>query len=251
MSKRLSDKRCLVTGGARNLGRALCLALASAGARVAFTYRSSEEDARETERLLSEIGPGQPRHFCGSVADAAHPPAVIKALVAEWGGLDVLINNASVFHTLPFALIDEGDWDAVMDVCAKGPYLFSRAALRPMMRQRSGHILNIGAFSEGRNTVQLPAHFAAAKAALHGFTRALAQEVGSRGIQVNYLAPGLLDRGLAQRLPESRVQEYVEHCANGRLATTEEMAAIATWLVSADNPLMSGANILADGGVLA
>lgn len=250
MSDRLRDARCLVTGGARNLGRALCVALARAGARVAFTFKDSASEADETARLVTECG-HPARSFRGSVTESAHPPAVVKALVAEWGGLDVLINNAGVFHTLPFPLIDERDWDAVMDVCAKGPYLFARAALRPMMRQRRGHILNIGAFSEGRNTVQLPAHFAAAKAALHGFTRALAHEVGGRGIQVNYLAPGLLTSGLSQRLPESRVAEYVEHCATGRLATTEEMAAIAVFLVSSDNSLMSGANLVADGGVLA
>ena len=251
MSALLADKRCLVTGGARNLGRSLCLALARAGARVAFTYCKSEDDARETERQLSLLCDVAPMSFCGSVADSQHAAAVVKALVADWGGLDVLINNAGVFHTLPFALIDEPDWDAVMDVCAKGPYLFARAALRPMMRQRRGHILNIGAFSEGRNAVQLPAHFAAAKAALFGFTRALAHEVGRRGIQVNYLAPGLLKRGLARRLPASRVDEFVAHCASGRLASTDEIAAIATWLVSGDNPLMTGANILADGGILA
>lgn len=247
----LAGKRCLVTGGARNLGRSICLALARRGARVAFTYRNSEEEAAETAQALAGIVGSEAPKFRGSVADPTHAPAVIKELVGQWGGLDVLVNNASVFHTLPFPLIDEGDWDAVMDACAKGPYLFARAALRPMMRQRSGHILNIGAFSEGRSAVQLPAHFAAAKAALHGFTRALAHEVGRRGIQVNYLAPGLLDKGLARRLPDSRVEEYIAHCATGRLATTEEIANIATWLVSSDNSLMSAANILADGGVLA
>lgn len=251
MSEPLAGTRCLVTGGARNLGRSICLALARRGARVAFTYRNSEDDASATALALAGIVGSEPPRFRGSVADPAHAPAVIKALIAAWGGLDVLINNAGAFHTLPFPLIDEGDWDAVMDACAKGPYLFARAALRPMMRQRSGHILNIGAFSEGRSAVQLPAHFAAAKAALHGFTRALAHEVGRRGIQVNYLAPGLLDKGLAKRLPDSRVEEYVAHCATGRVATTDEIADIVAWLVSGANSLMSAANILADGGVLA
>ena len=216
---------------------------------MAFTYERDRPAAEATLAELERAGDRAARSFQGSVADPAHAAQVVAALVEDWGGLDILVNNASVFHTLPFALIEEADWDAVMDVCAKGPYLFTRAALKPMLRQRRGHILNIGAFTEGRTASQLPAHFTAAKAALHGFTRALAQEVGGRGIQVNYLAPGLLDTGIGRRLPRSRVEEYIAHSAAGRVATADEMAAIATWLVSDDNSLMSGANILADGGL--
>lgn len=251
---RLAGKRCLVTGGARHLGRALCLAFAEAGARVAFTYHDSADAAAETERLLAELGATsgyQPLRFCGSVTDAQHASDVIDALMREWGGIDILCNNASVFQVLPFALINEADWDLVMDVGAKGPYLFSRAALRPMLRQSSGHILNIGAFSEGRTSTRMPAHFVAAKAALHGLTRSLAQEVGRRGIQVNYLAAGLLDDGIARRVPKGRVEEYVQHAAIGRVATTREIAEIATFLVSGENSLMAGACIVADGGVRA
>ncbi len=253
--RRLLGKRCLVTGGARNLGRALCLAFADAGAQVAFTYHKSADKAAETERLLAErashVSDYQPLCFQGSVTDAAHATRVIGVVCDHWGGVDVLCNSASEFQILPFALIEEGDWDRVMDVGAKGPYLFCRAALRPMLRQKSGHILNIGAFTEGRTATRLPAPYAAAKAALHGLTRALAQEVGRRGIQVNYLAPGLLDGGMGLRVPKSRVDEYVAHSAMGRVATMAELAEIATWMVSDDNSLMSGASILADGGVRA
>lgn len=241
--------RCLVTGGSRNLGRALCVAFARAGARVAFTFHERADEAAETGRLLVEVSGERPLVFQGSVADAGHASEVVAELVRAWGGVDVLVNNAALFQPMPFALIEEADWDRIMDVGAKGPYLFARAALRPMLRQRRGHILNIGAFSEGRSSARLPPHFAAAKAALHGFTRALALEVGERGIQVNYLAPGLLAAGMAQRIPEGRLREFAAHAAQPRLATAEDIAAIATFLVSPDNSFMSGANILSDGGV--
>ena len=117
--------------------------------------------------------------------------------MASWGGIDVLVNNAGINQVLPIALLEEADWDAVMDVNVKGAYLFSRAALKPMIRARRGHILNIGSFASER-MIEAPVHYAAAKSALRGFTEALAREVGRYNIQVNLLAPGLLDAGLSR-----------------------------------------------------
>jgi 3-oxoacyl-[acyl-carrier protein] reductase len=245
---RLSGACCLITGGSRNLGRALCLAFARAGARVAFTFHSRADDAAETCRLIEAESEHAPLCVQGSVTDAAHARDTVAALVRAWGRLDVLVNNAGAFQMLPIALIEEDDWDHVMNVTAKGAYLFARQALRPMLRQKRGHILNIGVFSEDR-AVPMPPHYAAAKAALRGFSQALAQEVGGQGIQVNYLAPGLLDVGTSQRLPASRMGQYVDHCALGHAGAAADIADMATWLVSAENTFMTGARIVADGGV--
>jgi 3-oxoacyl-[acyl-carrier protein] reductase len=245
-SRPLAGTRCLVTGGSRNLGRGIVLALAKAGAQVAFTFSKRVADADDTRRMLVDIGV-EPLVFQGSVADSRHVNTTIESVVQQWGGLDVLVNNAGMTQILPIALLDEDDWDQVMNVNAKGAYLYSRAALKPMLKARSGHILNIGSFAVDR-VVSGPAHYAASKAALKGFTESLAAEVGRYGIAVNYVAPGLLQAGLAKRLPQHRIADYVSQCALQRVGTFDEVAALVTWMVSSDNTLMTGAKISIDGG---
>ena len=247
MTRRLEGKRCLVTGGSRGLGRALCEAFASAGARVAFNYSTDDTDAEAAKQSLIALG-CEPLVYKGSVADSAHVKHAVGAIVAAWGGIDVLVNNAGVTQILPIALLEEADWDHVMDVNAKGAYLMSRAVLRTMIRARKGHILNIGSFASER-VIEAPVHYAAAKAALRGMTEALAREVGRYNIQVNLLAPGLLDCGLAQMLPKHRIAEYLSQSSLGRLGKASEVAALATFLVSDDNSFMAAAKLVADGGL--
>ena len=247
---RLAGKRCLITGGSRGLGLALGLAFARQGAKVAFTFRRNTADADEaTARLAAASADGAaPLVFRGSVADGAHAQAVVKELAAAWGGIDVLVNNAGINQILPLALLEEADWDEMMAVNVKGAYLFARAALRPMIRARAGRILNVGSFTSER-IVEASVHYAAAKSALRGLTEALAREVGRYGITVNLLAPGLLDAGLGRMLPQHRITEYREQVAVGRLGTAEEIAAMAVFLVSDDNAFMTGAKLVADGGL--
>lgn len=247
MSVTLNGKRCLITGGSRGLGRAFCLAFARAGARVAFTYSSDDADAEETRALLEEITPDV-LVFKGSVDDAAHVKSTLKTIVQTWEGIDALVNNAGVNQVLPIALLEEEDWDWVMSVNVKGSYLFARAALRYMIRQKSGHILNIGNFASER-IIEAPVHYAASKSALRGFTEALAREVGRYHIGVNLLSPGLLETGLAQMLPQHRLNEYLEQCPAGRLGRADEIAQMATFLISDDNSFMTGAKIAVDGGL--
>lgn len=237
-------RRCLVTGGSRGLGREICIALAATGARVAFTYSRDDADAAETREKLGT----EALAFKGSVADAAHARKTVEEVVARWGGIDVLVNNAGINQILPIALIEEADWDALMDVNVKGAFLFSRAALRHMIKARRGHILNVGAFSSER-VIEAPVHFAASKSALRGLTEALAREVGRYGIAVNLLAPGLLDTGMAVQIPQHRVDECTAQTALGRTGTAAEVARLALFLVSEDNTFMTGAKLSADGGL--
>lgn len=245
--QRLRGKRCLVTGGSRNLGRALCLAFAAAGAKVAFTYRESDADAEQTRQLLLQAG-ADVLVFKGAVSDVEHARSTINAIVAAWGGLDVLVNNAGVLQILPVALLESEDWDRVLDTCLKGAYVFSRAALRPMIRAKTGQILNIGSLA-GDRMIDAPIHYAAAKAGLLGMTRALAKEVGRYGIAVNYLSAGLLEQGVVQQAPQYRRDDYLRHCPLGRMAGLAETAAFVTWLVSDENSYMSGARLAFDGGL--
>jgi 3-oxoacyl-[acyl-carrier protein] reductase len=245
--RRLEGKRCVVTGGSRGLGRAMCEAFATAGAKVAFTYRTDTQDAEATRAALVALG-CEPLVFQGHVADSAHTKDAVGAIMKAWGGIDVLVNNAGITQILPIALLEESDFDAVIETNVKGPYLWSRAVLRSMIRAKAGHILNIGSFASER-VIEAPVHYAAAKSALRGMTEALAREVGRYNIKVNLLAPGLLDCGLARMLPKHRVQEYLGQASLGRLGTAAEVAALATFLVSDDNSFMAAAKIVADGGL--
>lgn len=237
----------MITGGSRGLGRAIGTTLARHGARVAFTWSRSQPDADAARAAIAAAG-CEPLVFQGSVADAAHADAVVRALVAQWQGIDVFIHCAGVSQVLPIALLDEADWDHVMDVHVKGAYLFARAVLRPMIRARAGNILTIGSFSSER-IVDAPVHYAAAKSALRGLTEALAREVGRYHIAVNLLAPGLMDTGLGLMLPQYRIDEYLSQCALNRLATVQEVADMAVFLVSGSNTFMAGAKVAIDGGL--
>jgi 3-oxoacyl-[acyl-carrier protein] reductase len=247
MKTSLEGKRCLVTGGSRNLGRAICLALGRAGSRVAFTYKERDDEAAETTRLLREMG-SEPLVAKGSVFDAQHVASTVKAVEVAFGGIDILINNAGLTQIMPIALIEEDEWDAVMDTNVKGAYLFSRAVLRSMIRSKKGHILNIGSFGADR-VVDAPVHYAASKAALVGFSLALAKEVGRYGVAVNCLVPGLLETGLSNRLPKHRIDSYVAQAALGRLGTVDEVAEFAAWIVSDENSFMTGGQVVIDGGL--
>jgi 3-oxoacyl-[acyl-carrier protein] reductase len=244
---KLEGQRCLVTGGSRGLGRAICVAMARQGARVAFTFSRKTRDAEDARAAIMAAG-AEPLVFQGSVADSAHVEATMAALDQSWGGIDVLVNNAGVNQVMPLALVDEADWDRVMDVNVKGAFLFSRAAVKRMIRARRGHVLMIGSFNSER-VLEAPVHYAAAKSALRGLTEALAREMGKYGIQVNLLAPGLLDTGVTRGLPKHRLAEYLAQCPAGRLGTVEEIADMVTFLVSPANTFMTGSKIVVDGGL--
>ncbi|MEO7327362.1 MAG: 3-oxoacyl-ACP reductase family protein [Minicystis sp.] len=243
----LEGKRCVVTGGSRGLGLAIARAFARHGARVAFTYASNDDDAREAAAQVRESGV-DPLVIKGSVADAAQVKAAVTQIVTAFGGVDVLVNNAGLMQVLPISLLEEADWDQTMSVNVKGAYLWSRAVLKSMIRNRGGSILSIGNFATGR-IVESPVHYAASKAALTGFTEALAREVGRYAIRVNLLAPGLLDTGMSLGLPQHRQREYLQQCALGRLGRADEIAEAAAFLVSDDNSFMTGAKLVLDGGL--
>lgn len=239
----LGGKRVLVTGGSRGLGRAMCRAFARRGAKVAFTWTKHEDDARALEAELPDA-----RSFRVDVLDVAATDAMVRTLEREWGGLDVLVNNAGITQALPLALLEEEDWDRVMDVNVKGTYLTSRSVVRGMIRRKSGTILNMGSLA-GERILEAPIHYCASKAAVAGLTRAMAKEVARHGVRVLCLAPGLLEEGVGKNVPESRRDDYLHHCALGRLGTLDEVAELAAYLISDDCSYLTGERVIADGGV--
>ena len=245
--KLLQDKRVLVTGGARGLGRAFCHRFALEGAAVAFNYSTDDEGAKTTTELV-ENNSARALSFRVSVTDAAELDRMAKQIEQEWGGIDILVNNAGISQPLPVALMEEADWDSIMDINVKGQFLASRAVLKGMLKRRQGCILNIGSLA-GLRLLEAPVHYSASKAAVKGFTEALSKEMARYNIRVNCLAPGLLEEGVAQNLPEHRVREYLKHVALHRKGTLEEVAKFAAFLVSDRNSYMTGATIIMDGGL--
>ncbi len=247
MTRQLAGKRALITGASRGLGRAICRVFAEEGARVAFTYSRDVEGAATTVSEIESAG-AEARPYAVSVLDPAATESMLKHLETAWDGLDILVNNAGISQNLPLALLEEEDWDRVMDLNAKGSFLTARAVLRRMIRKKAGAVLNIGSLA-GVRMLEAPVHYSASKAAVRGLTQGLAKEVARHGIRVNCLAPGLLEDGVGKNLPPYRLAEYLRHCALGRLGTLDEVARFAAFLVSDANSYMSGETILMDGGL--
>jgi 3-oxoacyl-[acyl-carrier protein] reductase len=243
----LDGRVALVTGGSRGLGRAICLTLAREGAHVAFNFSRNEADAASLLEQLQGLGV-RAFAFKTSVLDKPGLHKLARELETEPGQIDILINNAGIGQVVPLALMEEEDWDRVMSVNVKGAFLTTQAVMRGMIKRRRGRILNISSLA-GVKMMEAPVHYSAAKAALKGFTEALAKEIGRYGITVNCLAPGILEQGVSANLPESRMAEYLRHCALGRKGTLEECAEVAAFLVSDRNSYMNGATIVLDGGV--
>jgi NAD(P)-dependent dehydrogenase (short-subunit alcohol dehydrogenase family) len=243
----LDGRIAWVTGGSRGLGRAICLKLAREGARVAFNYGSSVREANAVLGELRDTGTDG-WAFHTSVLDKQGLWRLVREVEQAAGVIDILVNNAGVSQAVPLALMEEEDWDLVMDVNVKGAFLACQAVLRGMVRERRGHILNIGSLA-GTKMLPAPVHYCTAKAALKGFTEALAKEVGRYDITVNCLAPGVLEEGVSRHIPESRMAEYMRNCALGRPGRLDEVADVVAFLVSSSNSYMNGATIVLDGAV--
>ena len=243
----LKGKHILVTGGSRGLGRSLCLTFAGQGARVAFNYNADDEGATETVQQARACG-SEILAFKSSVLDRQTIADMIASLEKTWGAIDILVNNAGISQVLPMALLEEEDWDRVMDINVKGTYIVTRQVLRGMIRRKSGRVLNIGSLA-GMRLIESPVHYAASKAAIKGFTEALAKEVGRYGITVNSLAPGILEGGVGSNLPSYRLASYLKHCALGRVGAFDEISRTAAFMVSDENTYMNGVTLVMDGGL--
>ena len=243
----LAGRVALVTGGSRGLGRAISTVLAREGAYTAFCYSRSDADAAETLAAVHAHGRG--RSFRTSVLDREGLKLLCREVEADAGQpIDLLVNNAGIGQVVPLALMEEEDWDRMLDTHVKGAFLATQAVLRGMVRLKRGSILNIGSLA-GVKMLQAPVHYATAKAALKGFTESLAKEIARYNIRVNCLAPGLLDEGVSDNLPPHRRAEFLQHCALGRLGRPEEIAEMAAFLLSDRNSYMSGATVIVDGAV--
>src|SRR6185295_8656722 len=181
--------------------------------------------------------------FKVSVLDRAGVQEMVRRIEAEWSPVDVLVNNAGIGQVVPLALMEEEDWDRMMDTHVKGAFLASQAVLRGMIKQKRGRILNVSSLA-GIKMMQAPVHYCTAKAALKGFTESLAKEIGRYGVTVNCVAPGILEEGVSDHLPRERRDDYLKHCALRRMGTLDEVGDVVAFLVSDRNAFMNGATVV-------
>jgi 3-oxoacyl-[acyl-carrier protein] reductase len=234
----LEGKTALVTGASRGIGRAIAEELARAGATVVVGYRSGREEA---EALAGEIGA---RAVQGDVAD----PDGAQRLVEEAGDVDVLVNNAGLTRDGLIARMSGDDWRAVLDTNLGGVFHTCRAAVRGMMRRRSGAIVNVSSIVGLRGNPG-QTNYAAAKAGIIGFTKSLARELGSRGVRANVVAPGYVTTRLTEVLPEELRRSMVENTPLGRIGEPRDVAAAVRFLCSDDASFITGEVLLVDGGL--
>ncbi len=241
-------RAALITGGSRGIGRQTALDLAARGADVVVNYRGNAAAAAEVVAQIEGMGR---RAFAmqADVSDFAAATSLVNQAVEAMGRLDVLVNNAGVTRDTLLLRLSEADWDLVVDTILKGAYACSKAALRPMMRQRYGRIINIGSVSGlGGNAGQT--NYSAAKAGLVGFTKSLAKEVGSRNITVNMVAPGFVDTEMTAGLPPELVAEALKATPLGRLGQPGDVSAAVAFLASEAAGFITGQVLSVDGGLL-
>ncbi|MBJ7608597.1 MAG: 3-oxoacyl-[acyl-carrier-protein] reductase [Candidatus Dormibacteraeota bacterium] len=245
----LTGKVALVTGASRGIGRACALALADAGATVAVGYGASPQAADEVVGLIRSQG-GRAAPLGADLADMAAAGALVERTVAELGGLDIVVNNAGITRDNLAVRISDAEWDLVLAVDLSAAFRICRAALRPMLRQRGGRIINISSVA-GVTGNPGQANYSAAKAGLIGLTKALCREVGSRGITVNAVAPGFISTDLTAALGGETLDAAAAAVPLRRLGTAEEVAAAVRFLALAEASYITGHVLHVDGGLAA
>jgi 3-oxoacyl-[acyl-carrier protein] reductase len=238
----------VVTGASRGIGRAVAVRFARDGAAVIVNYRGSEVAAQETVQAVTDAG-GQATLVQGDVSNRDDAERLIEAAVTEYGRIDVLVNNAGITRDQLLMRMTDDDWDAVLDTNLKGAFHTTRAALRPMLRKRSGRIINISSVV-GLIGNAGQANYAAAKAGLIGFTKSTAREVASRSITVNAVAPGYIATEMTDAIAEMMKAKILDQVPMGRLGTPEDVAAVVAFLASPAAAYMTGAVLTVDGGMV-
>ncbi len=248
MSLLLEGKRAFITGGTRGIGAAMCEVFAREGADVAFNYSSRDDLAETTSQKITAHG-RRAHAFKVSITDRLGLKRLTRQLVEEWGGVDILVNNAAINRGDNFATTTDRAWDEVINTNVNGLFAVTKPIYKQMIRQRSGAILNITSIGAIR-ALPTSVHYATSKAAVIGFTKCLSREAATFGVSVNAIAAGIFDTDLAHSLPERLLQMHDFWVSRGRLGRPEELAEYAAFMVSDRNSFMNGEVVIVDGGAV-
>ena len=245
----LTGRTALVTGGSRGLGRAIALALAGQGADVAVNYRGNADAAEEVAQRVAAMGRRSLtiQGDTSSGRDACE--AIVKTALDGLGAIDILVNNAGITRDNLLMRMDADEWDAVIDTNLSGPFWMTRAIARPMLKARSGRIINMSS-AAGRMGNAGQANYAAAKAGLIGLTKTTARELASRGITCNAIAPGLIETDLTADLPEAATEALKGLTPLGYIGSVDDVAAAAVYFASDEARYVTGQVLGVDGGIV-
>ena len=243
----LQGKTALITGAARGIGKAIALKFAEEGANVAFTDLVIDENGKATEEEIAAKGV-KAKGYASNAADFAQTEQVVNQVKEEFGAIDILVNNAGITKDGLMMRMSEAQWDAVIAVNLKSAFNFIHAVTPIMMRQRSGSIINMASVV-GVHGNAGQANYAASKAGLIALAKSIGQEIGSRGIRANAIAPGFIDTAMTQALPDNVRQECIQKIPLRRGGTVEDIANVATFLASDMSSYVTGQVIQVDGGM--
>ena len=243
----LEGRVSLVTGASRGIGKAIALKLASLGSKVAVNYREREAEANSVIEAIASQGGGEAIAIKADVADTEAVKAMVEQVTDRWGSIDILVNNAGITRDTLVLRMGDKDWDEVIDTNLRGAYLCTKFALRSMIRQRRGRIINISSIA-GVMGNPGQSNYAASKGGLIAFTKSVAREIGSRNITVNAVAPGFIATDMTDKLPSERKESVLAIIPLQRFGEPEDVAELVAFLASEKAGYITGQVICIDGG---
>jgi 3-oxoacyl-[acyl-carrier protein] reductase len=245
--KLLEGKTALITGGARGIGKALALAFAAQGANVAFSDLKYDEKAQELEEELQEMGV-KAKGYASDASSFADSEKLVDTVVADFGSLEILVNNAGITKDTLLMRMSEDQWDDVIRINLKSAFNLTKAAQKYMLKQRNGSIINMSSVvGLGGNAGQ--ANYAASKAGMIGFTKSVAQELGARNVRCNAIAPGFIETEMTAGLPDEVKKGWAEKIPLRRAGQAHDVANVAVFLASELSAYVTGQVIAVCGGM--
>ena len=245
--KLLEGKTALITGAARGIGKEIALRFAAEGADIALTYLVIDENGKKTEEEIAALGV-KAKGYASNAADFAQTEEVVKEIHKDFGSIDILVNNAGITKDGLMMRMTEAQWDAVIAVNLKGAFNFIHAVLPIMLRQKHGSIINMASVV-GVHGNAGQSNYAASKAGMIALAKSIAQEVGSRNIRANAIAPGFIDTAMTAALPEEIRKDWIQKIPLRRGGTVDDIANVATFLASDMSGYVTGQVIQVDGGM--